>query len=725
MSSYSQTQDAVIQHLYNEGEIPNTINGRTVRSTTTDALIRRGAIGSDFKLTEDIGVPRAKSLAENIDAPRSTSQFQFSFDGWRVTYDYGTTNYRFWDKARRGDAEGLEIAGLFLKTLASKKAAWVLGQLPQFKFADSPKTETLFNDWVQEQKSDIVLAMEESANLGDMYLMINPDLSGTLIPPDVVKPIVDPKDFSKQIGWKVTQVFQHPEKPMSRMTITDEFTKKERVRTLQVGQGAGKTKRYRNPLGLVPLIHIPNNLHAGEKFGHPEGESLLKVLWNYNEIFTAGIEGNIKQGRPVPAFEKLGTTDHVKAFLKAFATTKTETLPDGTTRTYYVVDFSDMVALGDNGEFNFKSPGSFSKDTEVLLGLLFYLIIQHSEMPEFIFGNAIASSKASAESQMPPFIKWIEKEQSRAEKWLKQIVDVVLAYLSLTDVSVSGNEEYTISWSSLTEGDGKLTLEAVKWAYPQGLLSEDVAVQNLQRFMTIDDAQAMLDQLKQEREEAYKRDDMPFVPPTSDDMGTDGNIEDVPSETETEISHVVKKALSEGKHSGAMVAFEIPLDIATNLASSVRQAGLEAVAPEDMHITLAYLGDMSAIEDKKDELIEALQTLADSETQALIGSIAGIGRFNASASSDGKDVIYASFDSPKLATFRQRLVDTIEDAEVSVASNHGYTPHITLAYVENDSDMPNLALETTDLSFDKFTLYWGDERSSFKLTDNKREPVLA
>lgn len=724
MSSYSQTQDAVILHLYKEGSIPDSIGGTTVRSTTTEALQRRGAINADYQLTEDVGIPRAKALSENIDAPRSTSQFQFHFDGWRVTYDIGTTNYRFWDAARRGDAKGLEIAGLFLKTLASKKAAWVMGQAPQIKIADNPDAETAINEKIRETHADVVLATEESANLGDMYIMVNPDLSMTLIAPDVVKPIVNPKNYSEQIGWKVTQVYPHPENPMKRMTITDEFTAKERVRTIRIGQGSGRTIKYRNPLGLVPLIHVPNNLHAGEKFGHPEGEALLKALWNYNEIFTAGIEGNIKQGRPVPAFEQMGPAKHVEAFLDKFATTKTQKLEDGTTRTYYEVDFSDMVVMGETGKFEFKSPGSFSKDTEVLLGLLFYLIVQHSEMPEFVFGNAIASSKASAESQMEPFVKWIEKERGRAEKWFKQLVNVLLAYLSLTDTTVSGNEDYSINWSSLTEGDGNLTLDAVKWAYPQGLLTDEVAIQNLQRFMTIDDAQEMLDQLAKEREEQRMEDETPFVPASSDDMDDepdDAEEEDTP---ESEIALLAKQLLAEN-HTGVMVAFEIDVDTATNLASATRQAGVEnPVAPDDMHITLAFLGDISGIEDKREALIEFINQFVE-VSEPLSGVIGGVGRFNASKNSDGKDVLYASFDSPDLPEFRQGLVEAIEDADIQVSRDHGYTPHITLAYIGKKEIMPNLALETIEMKFDAITLYWGDERTQFKLPEKDLSPVMA
>ncbi|MFN8451033.1 MAG: hypothetical protein U0521_21260 [Anaerolineae bacterium] len=45
--------------------------------------------------------------------------------------DFSAADYRYWDRARRAKAKGLEIGGLLLKPLASK-AAWVLGDAPQW-----------------------------------------------------------------------------------------------------------------------------------------------------------------------------------------------------------------------------------------------------------------------------------------------------------------------------------------------------------------------------------------------------------------------------------------------------------------------------------------------------------------------------------------------------------------------------------------------------------------
>jgi 2'-5' RNA ligase len=730
---YSPSMDAVILALH-RGEDGKTLNGRKTNELVLKGLERRNAIlrdASGLSTLTNAGKRRASQLSgtgitvsENIDQPRSFTRFVIKWDDhWSVTFDVGEADHKFWDRARRGDAKGLEIAGLFLKPLASKKAAWVMGQVPKLKF-DNKKAEAKITDWLADNHPDMVLATEESANLGDMYMVVNPDLTTTLVPPHVVTPIVDEGDYSRFIGWEIKQTYAHPTKLGLRQTVTDEFTPKKRIRTIHQNGRVIERKTFTNLLPMIPVVHIPNNQRANEVFGHPEGEALLKALMHYNEVFKAGIEGNIKQGRPTPAFTHMGSAENVANFMASLGEEKTD---DATGETYYELNFTsdDAVIIGEDGQFDYKSPGSFSKDTEVLLGLLFYLIVQHSEMPEFIFGNAISSSKASADAQLPPFIKWIEKEQGRAAKWVMQLIRIVTAYMSLMETGIREDEQFKIMWQPLSESDGQLTLETVKWAYMEGLLTPEVALSQLS-WLDIEDPDAMLKELEAEREEMRRvanGENEPFVPtaPQDNDSPTDEQPDDEEAQPEPE-AETWKRQLAEAAHTGAMVAFEIPLDIATNLTLAAKQSGLEALAPEDMHITLAYIAEITTIEDKREVIEAALQSFAGTFT-AIDGAIGGIGRFNASNTSDGMDVIYASFDCAALSEFRQGLVEAIESTGVEISRLHGFTPHITLAYLEKGSAMPNLALETMALKFDAIVLAWGDERKVFTLKQKDVELV--
>jgi len=58
-----------------------------------------------------------------------------------------------------------------------------------------------------------------------------------------------------------------------------------------------------------------------------------------------------------------------------------------------------------------------------------------------------------------------------------------------------------------------------------------------------------------------------------------------------------------------------------------------------------------------------------------------------------------------------------------VASNHGYTPHITLAYVDQDASLPVENIPMLPLVFDTITLAIGDDRYTFPLTAKPAVPA--
>lgn len=380
------------------------------------------------------------------------------------TRDTTQADYRFWDRARRGRARGLELSGLFLKPLGSKVAAWVLGARPVW-------TPAVLDAWWAANHAAILRGYEESLHLGDCFLIVNGDLSVSVVPPHVVEPLLDGE--GRLLGWRITEVYR-PDGG-EQTTIIDEYTAEARTRTIKRGMSV-KTDVYPNLTGCIPVIHIANRCGADEMFGRPEGEALVAALQRYGDVFDAALKGNIRQGRPTPVIERMGSAEQVQKFWERFGRTETTTLPDGTTETVEVIDFDpdQLLTLGGEATFAYKAPGSFSGDTQTLLNLIFYLVIEHTELPEFAWGGAISSSKASAETQMPPFVKFIEKKRGAAEGWMLQLARVALAYLRLVEPSLQREHdvETAITWPALTERDGRLLLDTVSWAHGAGLVDD-------------------------------------------------------------------------------------------------------------------------------------------------------------------------------------------------------------------------------------------------------------
>lgn len=150
---------------------------------------------------------------------------------------------------------------------------------------------------------------------------------------------------------------------------------------------------------------------------------------------------------------------------------------------------------------------------------------------------------------------------------------------------------------------------------------------------------------------------------------------------------------------GVMVALYPPLDVAAELA----QDGGEPA--EVLHLTLSYLGSASDLEDET-RLLSVVEAFA-ATCQPLSGVVSGIGHFTA-----GPDpVTYASADVPGLADARERLVDALTRAGLPHSAEHGFTPHITLAYDYIDPDVANMPLQ-----FDRISVVMAGERVSYPLT---------
>jgi hypothetical protein len=412
------------------------------------------------------------------------------------TKDWHRSDYRFYRDLYYCRTRGMELSGLFVKPIVSKLAAWTLGMGVGWKL-DNEAAQTALTDWWTAHHSDIMRAMRGSLKQGDAWLVVNSDLSVTVLPPDTVDPIVAPDDYGLIIGWRVTQVLAHPE-TTARMTLVDEYYADRRVQTTTIDGRQQSSTTYPNLLGRLQIVHIANALDEGDSFGHPEAEGLVELLLRYNTVLEAAIDGNERQGRPTPvlSFESVADLDK---FWNDYGVRESRTLPDGTAEqvTTIGVDLTQILTVS-GADFKYASPGSFTVDTEKLLGLLFYLLLEHAEIPEFVFGNAIASSMASANTQMPIFSRMIDGRRQDAAGWLVQIAEIVLGYLSLTTPGLGLARAPVIQWSKLTE-DNAMTLATITWAFTEGLIDERTAL--MLAPIDVTDIDTVLDLARKERAE--------------------------------------------------------------------------------------------------------------------------------------------------------------------------------------------------------------------------------
>lgn len=166
----------------------------------------------------------------------------------------------------------------------------------------------------------------------------------------------------------------------------------------------------------------------------------------------------------------------------------------------------------------------------------------------------------------------------------------------------------------------------------------------------------------------------------------------------------VEKAKHHGD--GVMVSLSLPREVAEAL-----HVGGEDV--EDMHVTLAYLGRLGRdVSSAQISELRSLVALFASQVAPMSGRIGGHGRFAASETSDGMDVFYASVDVPGLPRMRESLVRAIAPVAAS-SDKHGFTPHVTLAYVHPMEQSPSLSVPDLPVVFDRLSLTVGGVREDF------------
>ena len=159
-------------------------------------------------------------------------------------------------------------------------------------------------------------------------------------------------------------------------------------------------------------------------------------------------------------------------------------------------------------------------------------------------------------------------------------------------------------------------------------------------------------------------------------------------------------------HTGIMVAFFLD-------SKTARQLALPDGEPAaDLHITLAYLGDRSQYDAAQLTRLKQCVAAYAGQTSPLSGEVSGIGRFTA-VPQGAPTPFYASADIPALPAWRQGLVDALMQAGFAVNQQHGYTPHITLAYLDADAPAPLERVPALPLSFDVAWLAIGDDRYAF------------
>jgi hypothetical protein len=150
-------------------------------------------------------------------------------------------------------------------------------------------------------------------------------------------------------------------------------------------------------------------------------------------------------------------------------------------------------------------------------------------------------------------------------------------------------------------------------------------------------------------------------------------------------------------HSGsAMLALYPPLELAGRLGIPTGVPLLE------MHCTLAYIGKASQV--PKDALTRAAKRLTS--RGAIRARIGGHAVFTGGPT----DVLVALVDSADLELLRRDTHDALRAEGIEPNTEHGYTAHITIRYLDEGEDLPFDRLDAEDFTLPAISVVHGDDR---------------
>jgi len=409
-----------------------------------------------------------------------------------LSLDTTQTDYAWWDKFRRGKQAGFEFAGLFAKPISEIIASWVLGSTIEPRLIEADEyTDNLLKTFFKRVHGKLMTIVIDLYGLGDQYIIVNPDGSLSVPSPELVEVEYDPLDYRKMM--KVTINSRLPD-----AQVTDVYTESERVVTIK-WTGKDNTSRaderyvFANLIGRIPIVHLANDRSGNETNGRPIYEALFKLYDRYNNLIEKMIDGAELMGNPIPVFEGVEDIDET---IMANQTSPVDIFENelGAEEERVQIDFDQLPAIfvGRGGRFVFASPGNgFTDDIRNTLRSLFILVMEHTRIPEAVWGLELSSARATAQEQMKTFYMFILQKrlqlqglgadddlQVEAEGGLLELCDIWLRMKALTDRKVKV-APVMLKWSELAQEEAELVFQKNESAHNKGVITDETYLDNL------------------------------------------------------------------------------------------------------------------------------------------------------------------------------------------------------------------------------------------------------
>lgn len=341
-----------------------------------------------------------------------------------------------------------------------------------------------------------------------LYKTEKPQIDLQILPPGSVNPVLD-AETGRVSGYEVitnvtyTQDGKELSYDIIEVLSADEFVKyykgndvPEALKNITESNPQVEPNKW----GFTPIIHWLNESEEDELYGRSDLEPVEPFMKAYHDVMLNSLKNNKMHAAPKL---KLKIND-VASFLKNNFGVDVNALKPGEKPS---INFSgsDIIIMPHNDdEVEFVQATSTMSDSGTLLKFLFYCIIDVSQTPEFAFGTAMQSSKASVKEQMTPLIKKVESKREMMEQDYKLLARMILCVYEKASIGLEKmsfeNYETKLEWDVVVDRD-LVTESAAINAYVTafnaaitgGIMSVETAVDFLEKLIpnmaTFDDSE--------------------------------------------------------------------------------------------------------------------------------------------------------------------------------------------------------------------------------------------
>lgn len=480
----------------------------------------------------------------------SSRQNLFSTDNTTVDYarnDYELFRSLYFASVYNGRGKDYQYAAAFAKPIVNSTAAFTIGNgvSVEITAADGSdqtdqqqKAQEDINRWLEQNKSLIYDWARHSYRDGDGYVYVDELAHAVELDADTVTVVLD-TTTGDVIGFDVVEVVEErlPDDPRPvKYKITKQY-RRDSIVYYKVKENASKNdlgtviyKRVFTEDGLIeptedqmfleeelvqrplPVVHYANEQEPRQIYGNSDYQNLLALFKSYTMVLLEGTKGVIYNSTPIPVLRGVSNAATVSGpsnVRQGSTAQEQQQLPWGQDNVIYLT--------GDKSDAKFLQTNGLMDDVGKLLEYYFYLIVQASETPEFVFGTAVTSSKASTETQLPVMLQKAERKRTQLTA---PIEDLVRAYID-RQISLSNtlftqfrnkDIEIKVVFPDLVDEDKKLNLEIVQFLVQENLIKDETALKQLMGDKIADATQELKD-AKKENEQRVK--DNAILPDTN------------------------------------------------------------------------------------------------------------------------------------------------------------------------------------------------------------------